>query len=98
MARDTATGFPWVKSFALMLPSLALALGGGLQGIATPLGAGMIAAGCAYLVLHLIVLQPRVEASARTDADLAELVREVVVHEVAHYFGIDDDRLDELGW
>ena len=31
-------------------------------------------------------------------ADLAELVREVVIHEVAHYFGIDDDRLDELGW
>jgi predicted Zn-dependent protease with MMP-like domain len=23
---------------------------------------------------------------------------EVVIHEVAHYFGIDDDRLDELGW
>ncbi|MEE2631267.1 MAG: metallopeptidase family protein, partial [Actinomycetota bacterium] len=21
-----------------------------------------------------------------------------VVHEVAHHFGIDDDRLDELGW
>jgi predicted Zn-dependent protease with MMP-like domain len=32
------------------------------------------------------------------EADLAELVREVVIHEVAHYFGIDDDRLDELGW
>ena len=29
---------------------------------------------------------------------LAELVREVVIHEVARYFGIDDDRLDELGW
>jgi predicted Zn-dependent protease with MMP-like domain len=21
-----------------------------------------------------------------------------VVHEIAHYFGIDDDRLRELGW
>ena len=21
-----------------------------------------------------------------------------VIHEVAHHFGIDDDRLDELGW
>ena len=33
------------------------------------------------------------------DAD--ELVREVritVVHEIAHHFGIDDDRLHELGW
>ena len=30
-----------------------------------------------------------------------EVVKEVlitVVHEVAHYFGIDDDRLHELGW
>jgi predicted Zn-dependent protease with MMP-like domain len=33
--------------------------------------------------------------------DEAEVVREVmvtVVHEVAHHFGIDDDRLDALGW
>jgi predicted Zn-dependent protease with MMP-like domain len=21
-----------------------------------------------------------------------------VIHELAHHFGIDDDRLDELGW
>ncbi|MGB8020727.1 MAG: metallopeptidase family protein [Candidatus Nanopelagicales bacterium] len=30
-----------------------------------------------------------------------EVVAEVaitVVHEIAHHFGIDDDRLDELGW
>ncbi|MDQ3932313.1 MAG: metallopeptidase family protein [Actinomycetota bacterium] len=30
--------------------------------------------------------------------DLLDLVREVVVHELAHHFGIDEDRLDELGW
>ena len=23
---------------------------------------------------------------------------EMVVHEIAHHFGIDDDRLTELGW
>jgi predicted Zn-dependent protease with MMP-like domain len=37
----------------------------------------------------------------RMCADRAELVREVsitVVHEIAHHFGIDDDRLHELGW
>ena len=27
-----------------------------------------------------------------------EEVRITVVHEVAHFFGIDDDRLHELGW
>ena len=32
------------------------------------------------------------------DAEVVEQVRITVVHEVAHHFGIDDDRLDELGW
>lgn len=39
-----------------------------------------------------------IEARASNRAELAELVREVVVHELAHYFGIDDERLEELGW
>ena len=30
--------------------------------------------------------------------DVAEEVRITVVHEIAHHFGIDDDRLHELGW
>jgi predicted Zn-dependent protease with MMP-like domain len=29
---------------------------------------------------------------------LEEEIRITVVHEVAHHFGIDDDRLGELGW
>jgi len=29
---------------------------------------------------------------------VVETVRDTVIHEVAHHFGIDDDRLDELGW
>jgi predicted Zn-dependent protease with MMP-like domain len=29
--------------------------------------------------------------------DLAEEVRETVIHELAHHLGIDDDRLHELG-
>jgi hypothetical protein len=47
---------------------------------------------------RIVLFRRPIEARARSDADLAELVREVVLHEVAHYFGIDDDRLDELGW
>jgi predicted Zn-dependent protease with MMP-like domain len=35
---------------------------------------------------------------ARTLEDVVDQVRITVVHEVAHHFGIDDDRLDELGW
>ena len=30
--------------------------------------------------------------------EVVEEVRITVWHEVAHYFGIDDDRLDELGY
>ena len=37
-------------------------------------------------------------AICRTEDEVAGEVRRTVVHEVAHHFGIDDDRLDELGW
>ncbi|MDO8143420.1 MULTISPECIES: metallopeptidase family protein [unclassified Isoptericola] len=30
--------------------------------------------------------------------EVAEEVAVTVVHEIAHHFGIDDDRLHELGW
>lgn len=33
-----------------------------------------------------------------TEEQVVEEVRITVVHEVAHYFGIDDARLHELGW
>ena len=33
-----------------------------------------------------------------TEEDVVEQVRRTVIHEVGHYFGIDDDRLRELGW
>ncbi|KAA9376000.1 metallopeptidase family protein [Microbispora cellulosiformans] len=33
-----------------------------------------------------------------TEDDVVEEVRVTVVHEIAHHFGIDDDRLHELGW
>ena len=31
-------------------------------------------------------------------ADVVEEVQITVVHEIAHHFGVDDDRLHELGW
>lgn len=39
-----------------------------------------------------------IERLARTPARIREQVRRTVIHEVAHHFGIDDDRLHELGW
>ena len=32
------------------------------------------------------------------ESDVVEEVAITVVHEIAHHFGIDDDRLHELGW
>jgi predicted Zn-dependent protease with MMP-like domain len=33
-----------------------------------------------------------------TEADVVDEVRITVIHEIAHHFGIDDERLHELGW
>ncbi|MGV0849381.1 metallopeptidase family protein [Mycolicibacterium phlei] len=33
-----------------------------------------------------------------TEEELVEEVAITVIHEIAHHFGIDDDRLHELGW
>ena len=37
-------------------------------------------------------------AACRTEDEVVEQVRITVVHEVAHHFGISDERLTELGW
>jgi predicted Zn-dependent protease with MMP-like domain len=37
-------------------------------------------------------------AICETRDDVVEEVAVTVVHEIAHHFGIDDDRLHELGW
>lgn len=37
-------------------------------------------------------------AICETREDVVEEVAITVVHEIAHHFGIDDDRLHELGW
>ncbi len=37
-------------------------------------------------------------AACDTAEEVVEEVRVTVVHEIAHHFGIDDERLHELGW
>jgi predicted Zn-dependent protease with MMP-like domain len=37
-------------------------------------------------------------ALCRSEGEVVEQVRITVAHEIAHHFGIDDDRLDELGY
>ena len=44
-----------------------------------------------------IFRRPHLALGLSTDKLHDEIAR-TLVHEIAHYFGIDDDRLDELGW
>ncbi|HKS92148.1 MAG TPA: metallopeptidase family protein [Tepidiformaceae bacterium] len=43
------------------------------------------------------IYQESIEAIAETDDEMREQIRKTVLHELGHYFGIDDDRLHELG-
>ena len=38
------------------------------------------------------------QRDARSRAEIVEQVRKTVIHEIGHHFGLDEDRLDELGW
>ncbi len=39
-----------------------------------------------------------IERTTRTPEEVREQVRKTVIHEIGHHFGLDEDRLDELGW
>jgi len=40
---------------------------------------------------------PHLEMGLAED-ELREEIATTLIHEIAHYFGIDDDHLDEIGW
>lgn len=46
----------------------------------------------------ITIFRQAVCAYCDSSEELVAQVRQTVVHEVAHHFGIDDERLDELGW
>lgn len=46
----------------------------------------------------ITIFKRPIERLCATREDIVAHVRQTVIHEVAHHFGIDDDRLDELGW
>lgn len=43
------------------------------------------------------IYQEPIELVCGNDTEVREQVRKTVLHEIGHYFGIDDDRLHELG-
>jgi predicted Zn-dependent protease with MMP-like domain len=47
---------------------------------------------------RITIYQQAICAICGTEQEVADQVRKTVIHEVAHHFGIDDNRLTELGW
>ncbi|MEX2324720.1 MAG: metallopeptidase family protein [Nitriliruptoraceae bacterium] len=47
---------------------------------------------------QITIFRRPLEIRSRSRAELADNVRDTGVHDIAHHFGIDDDRLDDLGW
>lgn len=47
---------------------------------------------------RITIYRQAICAICQTEDEVADQVRKTVIHEVAHHFGIDDARLDELGW
>ena len=45
---------------------------------------------------RITIFQRPIEAACRNDAEIVTLIRQVVLHEIAHHFGISDARLEEL--
>ena len=45
----------------------------------------------------ITLFQQPIESICDTDEDIIREVQDTVVHEVAHHFGIDDDRLHQFG-
>jgi len=46
----------------------------------------------------ITLYQRNIESICRDEAQIRQEVRRTVLHEVAHFFGIDDARLRELGY
>ena len=45
----------------------------------------------------ITIFQRSIEASCRNENQITTRIQKVVRHEIAHHFGIDDNRLEELG-
>lgn len=47
---------------------------------------------------HITIFRNPILRACATPDEVREQVTITVVHEIAHHFGIDDERLHELGW
>jgi predicted Zn-dependent protease with MMP-like domain len=47
---------------------------------------------------RIVIYRQAICAVCDTEDEVVDEVRRTVVHEIGHHFGIDDERLHELGW
>jgi predicted Zn-dependent protease with MMP-like domain len=46
----------------------------------------------------ITIFQRPIESICSTHEEIVDQVRKTVIHEIAHHFGIGEERLQELGW
>jgi predicted Zn-dependent protease with MMP-like domain len=44
------------------------------------------------------IFQRPIEEACSTDSEVQEEIRITIMHEIAHFFGIDDDDLEDMGY
>jgi len=47
---------------------------------------------------RIILFQRNIESFCSNREELIEKIKEVIIHEVAHYFGMDEDEIREAGY
>lgn len=45
---------------------------------------------------HILLFQKNIEAVCRTEDEIREQIRRTVIHELGHYFGMDEDQLKDV--
>ncbi len=47
---------------------------------------------------RIILFQKNIERYCNTEAELKSKIKEVLIHEIAHYFGMDEDQVRAAGY
>jgi predicted Zn-dependent protease with MMP-like domain len=45
---------------------------------------------------HIVLYQKNIEAVCSTEAEVRDQIRRTVIHELGHYFGMDEDQLKDV--
>jgi len=52
----------------------------------------------AELPERILIFKEPIEAECRTREEIVEQVRQTVLHEIGHHFGMDEDELEDAGY